>query len=131
MSATRQQSGIYKVFKHLLANIVVKRASTMSVAAAHAAALAEYNRGLYIIRLLEQADYETRLAVANDARASNSPGQIQLAGILDIYETLTPQRKRAFIDAYKTAGTVRGQGAVKVALATTYQPGHVPPQFVP
>lgn len=119
-----------RIFDVLLRKAVIELAATNSVAAAHGFATIEHNRSAYVLKVL-QASVGTRTIVRETAAASNSVGQKQLVAILTMFEVLSPEKKAAFINAYKTCASVVGGGAMIVAHQNIWQPGHIPPHYEP
>lgn len=91
----------------------------------------QYGHATYIIRLLEEASLSMQIAVRNAALASASDTQKRVGCLLTMFLNLSPYKKAAFIDAYKAAITLVGQGAVQTMEHNTYQPGQIPPRFDP
>lgn len=115
----------------MLAKVIIKYATTHSVAATDATADRLHRRAAYIVKVL-RASHGIRTQVRDLALASsNSAGQTQLAAILTVYELLSPTKKTRFIKAFKACASLHGGGLPDVALQTAWQSGHIPPLLPP
>lgn len=117
-------------FNTLLANAVLQRAMTNSVASVMLSADRENARSTYILEVL-RTDSALRGVIKNMARVSDNPGQKQLAAILMTFDALSAEKKAQFIDAYATCATIASLGSREVAYQSTWQGGSQPPHFVP
>lgn len=118
-------------FAAMLSKLVIKYATSHSVAATYALTERLYLRSAYIVKVL-RADRTIRNQVREIAKASsNSAGLKQLEAILTVYELLSPTKKTRFIDAFKTAASLHGGALPDVSLRNTWQPGHIPPYYTP
>jgi hypothetical protein len=114
----------------LLVNHVIRTATTRSVSYVNQIADQNYTRSAYILRIL-RASVGVQLIVLRLCNASSEAGQKQLAVILTLFFTLTPAKKAAFIDSFRTTASMAGDSLVDIALGTTYDQGHVPPRLPP
>lgn len=118
----------------LLAKAIIKRSVTSSIAAAMLKATIQRNYSAYVIKVLEASPSirsQVREAAISDIETSNSEGLKQLVCILTMFELLPPTKKAEFIDAYKGAATLAGQGTIEVVREITWQNNHVPPYVEP
>lgn len=115
----------------LFSKALIKNASTRSPVSLMAWATIMRNYSAYVIRVLE-APAEIRQQVMDDLLANHSAtGQEQLMCCLAAFETLSPSKKAAFIDAYKGAATLVGQGTIEAIRTTGWDPLHIPPRLEP
>lgn len=125
---------IIKWPSQLLAKALLKRAATSSVAAVHAASIIQYKHAAYVVKVLEAAPslraFVRDTAITN-VTATGSEGQKQLVCILTLFETLSAEKKKAFILAYKHLATLAGHGPMYLAHQTVYQGNHLPPHYEP
>lgn len=115
----------------LLAKATIRLGATNSAATTMNVITQVGARNAYIIRLLEEAPSSIQFAVKDVALASNSEGQKQLGCLLALFLMLSPEQKVNFIDAYKAASTIVGQGAIETYQNNSWQGGTLPPHYVP
>lgn len=118
------------LFNVLLSKAIIKTATTSSVDEAYNIAARIHQRSVYIFKVL-QAPIGIRVAVRNLAKASDSPGQTQLAAILTVFEALSAAEKAAFLRTFKVCTSMVGGAMGNIALRNTWQWNHVPPIYNP
>lgn len=117
----------------LLVNLVIRTASTRSLEYCNALAARNYDRGLYIISVLEASD-TIQQQVYDACVESDSEGQLQLAYILTMFFALSAVEKVQYIQAFKVCGSLVGGALVDIAVQRTYHGGdggRVPPYNEP
>lgn len=118
----------------LLAKAVMKKGAHLSVAAAEAWSVGQFDRHAYIVRVL-QASPEIRAQVRTAAIAnvavSNSRGQKELVCILTMFTKLSPADREEFIITYRACATLWGQGVRYEAFERAWQNSHIPPYQPP
>ena len=118
------------VFNTLLKKLIIKIATTHSVYTAEAIAARQHRRSVAVLRVLQMGS-ANRATVKAALEASNSPGQKQLATVLDVFELLSAEKKAEFITAFKACSSLMGGGTPYIALRTAWQQGNHPPVFQP
>lgn len=118
----------------LLAKAVIRRSTTNSIFATNASIVAQHERLLYILRVLN-APADIRVAVREAAIANVTSGgaecQKQLVCILTLFETLSVAKQQAYINSFAACATTVAQGGMEVALENVWQWNHVPPLLEP
>lgn len=117
-------------FNKLLAKVVIKQATTLSVSAAYAAVMRQQRHSVYVLRVL-LAPGGTRAAVKAAAMQSDAPSQKQLVAMITLFDSLPSGSKADFIVAFKAVTTVNTQATGQISIHNTWQPGHVPPLYEP
>lgn len=116
----------------LLAKALMRRAATNSIAFVTAAAAVQDQRSKYILSVLQSTrSHRDDVFTQAAALAETHPFRAQLYSLLYMFETLSDEKKQAFVEAFKTTSTLASQGSMEVVEQNTNQPGHQPPHNVP